>query len=64
MLQALYFILEKTSGCVGFLMNLKIPLTDDISLEMYWILFLIFSLYMFLKVAYQYLKGEDIGPKH
>lgn len=64
MLDALYFYFSGVSQALAILLNLEIPLTDESSIKMYWILFLLFALLMFIKVAYQYLKGGENGSNH
>lgn len=55
MLDALYFLLAKTSQALGILLALDIPLSDGYSIDFYWILVLLFIIYIFIRVLQRYL---------
>lgn len=61
MLDALYFYFRGVADALEILLNLDIPLTDGVSIKFYWIVFLIFSIYIFIRVSAYYLKGVPDG---
>ena len=54
MLDALFFLFQKTSQALGILLALNIPLTDEVSIQLYWILVMLFLLYIFIKAMQQW----------
>ncbi len=61
MLDAIYFFFNGVSQALGIILNIDIPLSGESSIKLYWILFLLFAIYIFIKAASQYLKGGENG---
>lgn len=64
MLDALYFYFRGVADALSILMNLDVMLTNGVTIKFYWIVFLIFALYIFIRVATYYLKGVPDGKPH
>ena len=64
MLDALYFYFSGVADALEILLNLDVMLTDEVTIKFYWIVFLIFALYIFIRVAAYYLKGVPDGNSH
>lgn len=59
MLDALFFLFQKTSQALGILLALNIPLTDGVSIQLYWILVMLFLLYIFIRAMQQWFGNSE-----
>lgn len=59
MLDALFMLLQQTSNALGILLAVNIPLTDQTSIQLYWIIVMLFILYIFIKALQRYLGDSN-----
>lgn len=59
MLDALFFLFQKTSQALGILLALNIPLTNGVSIQLYWILVMLFLLYIFIRAMQQWFGNSE-----
>lgn len=59
MLDALFFLFQKISQALGILLAVNIPLTDQTSIQFYWIVVMLFILHMFIKMLQRYFGNSE-----